>query len=197
MKKAKLTNDAKENLKFSKKVEEERKKLSEMSETEQFTIIKEKILKASNGEVNEKKFFQIAHGLASEKGVQQAYLNKNFQTTLDYFSTIPKSEKEKTFVSGVIQSEVPISGSNEQQEEELVIEQEDMENLIKTNEKLKIKLVITEIAKSEKEKSLRKLLSPVASTLNIGPKCGKILFLNKRNVSFSTFCWSLVFRMDK
>jgi hypothetical protein len=169
--KPKVTKQEKESSKFFKKVEEERKKLAELSETEQFLVIKQKVANASKN-LDEKKLRLIAQGLSSEKGIQQSYLNKNFQTTLDYFQSIPKQKKE-TFVSG-IQSNVPISDSQEQQDEEdIVIGKEDLEDLIKTNEKLKIKLVITEITKSENEKTLRKLLSPVMSTLNIGPKCGK------------------------
>jgi hypothetical protein len=173
--KPKVTKQEKESSKYFKKVEEERKKLAELSETEQFLVIKQKVANSSKN-LDEKKLRLIAQGLSTEKGIKQSYLNKNFQTTLDYFQNIPKQKKE-TFVSG-FQSDVPISDSQEQQDEDIVIGKEDLEDLIKTNEKLKIKLVITEITKSENEKNLRKLLSPVMSTLNIGPKCGKIYFLN-------------------
>jgi hypothetical protein len=147
-----------------------------MDSFEKMTLVQKKIFQFSDEEVDEKKVIQVSQKLASPKGIQEAYLNKNFKQVLDYFQTIPKKEKKDFLVSG-IQSDVNgVSGSQEQEEEDFVLEKEDLENLTKTNEKLKIKLVITEIAKSQKEKSLRKLLSPVASTLNIGPKCGKSSF---------------------
>jgi hypothetical protein len=198
-KKSSTSNVNDESSKAKKKIEEEKKKMESMDSFEKMTIVQKKIHQFSEEEVDEKKVIQVSQKLATPKGIQEAYLNKNFKQALDYFQTIPmkeKKEKKEFLVSGV-QSDINGVSQEEEEEEEVPIEKEDMENLTKTNEKLKIKLVITEIAKSQKEKSLRKLLSPVASTLNIGPKCGKILFLNKRYVSFCTFCWSLVFRMDK
>jgi hypothetical protein len=175
-KKSSTSNVNDEHSKAKKKIEAEKKTMDSMDSFEKMTLVQKKIFQFSDEEVDEKKVIQVSQKLASPKGIQEAYLNKNFKQVLDYFQTIPKKEKKDFLVSG-IQSDVNgVSGSQEQEEEDFVLEKEDLENLTKTNEKLKIKLVITEIAKSQKEKSLRKLLSPVASTLNIGPKCGKSSF---------------------
>jgi len=59
------------------------------------------------------------------------------------------------------------------EEEETAPDDTDFEsNLQKTNEKLKIKLVITEISQTKKDKDLRKLLSPFASAFNLSPQFG-------------------------
>ena len=75
-------------------------------------------------------------------------------------------------VSGVESLPQSISQNQQEDEEEIHFEETD-ELFSKTNEKIKIKLVITEIAKNNKDKTIRKILSPFASTFDLSPQCGK------------------------
>ena len=160
--------------KEKKKIEEDKKRLEELNDKEKMEIIQKKMFSATGDDVPEKVLIDFSKKLSTPKGIQEAYLNKNFQNAMEYFQTIPKQKIKKNVLVSGVQSELPssLSEPNEEEEEDETFGKEEEEFLMKTNEKLKVKLVITEIAKSEKEKTLRKLLSPVASTLNIGPKCG-------------------------
>eukprot|EP01080_Neovahlkampfia_damariscottae_P001200 gene1200-10714_t len=156
-----------------KKIMEDKKRLSELDISEKMNLVQKKIQNATGSEVPEKTLVDFSKNLSTPEGIQEAYLNKNFKNALEYFQTIPKQKEKQNYLVSGVESEVLNSISEGQQiEEDEIYSKEDEEILMKTNEKLKIKLVITEIAKNEKERTIRKLLSPVASTLNIGPKCG-------------------------
>jgi hypothetical protein len=88
-------------------------------------------------------------------------------------------------ISGNINSITQSAGENqkkngEESEEEENPEQwreegEKMEELLKKNT-LKIKIIIAEIAKSEIEKNLRRLISPILSNFNTFPEFGMVCF---------------------
>ena len=182
--------------KEKEKIEKEKNIFFEMDGMDKYFVVQQKIKEASKGNIDNKTLNDFSKKLSTSEGIKTAYLNKDFQNAIEYFKSIPKEKKKKVMVSNV-EIDVPESIMNEDDEDEnFSFEKEDEEFLMKTNEKLKVKLVITEIAKSEKEKTLRKLLSPVASTLNIGPKCGN---QKEKLNSFSNLnkeCFILHFQLD-
>jgi hypothetical protein len=195
------TENVDENKKKKLKIEKDKYNFNLLSPTERTEHVKEKIINASREDpknVDEIKLGKVAAKLAEEDGIKEAYLNKSFKSAMEYFQMVPKEKKRKsTLISGV--ESIPTSDSkNMEEEEEEEIFEDEPDIFLKTNEKIKIKLVITEIAKNNKDKTIRKILSPFASTFDISPQCGKNFFLIfKRNVSLCTFRWSLVFGMDK
>eukprot|EP01080_Neovahlkampfia_damariscottae_P001184 gene1184-10698_t len=161
-----------ENKKIKLKIEKDKKEFQQLKDFEKLEFVKEKIITASREDpknVDHKKLSNVATKLAEEEGIKEAYLNKNFKSAMEYFQTIPKENKRSTLVSGIESTPQSISQQNDDDEEEIF---EDSELFSKTNEKIKIKLVITEIAKTNKDKTIRKILSPFASTFDLSPQCG-------------------------
>jgi uncharacterized lipoprotein YddW (UPF0748 family) len=92
----------------------------------------------------------------------------------EYFQILEIKENKNLFESQNT-SKIESFQMKEDDEEEIEKEIEFPEDLqtLKTNEKIKIKLVITEIHQTENERVLRKICSPFASAFNLSPEFGK------------------------
>ena len=108
------------------------------------------------------------------------YLNKDFKAVKDYFQILESKEKHNIFESTsttILDSKSESLNSNQKEfnlegeEEEEIEFPKNLEEL-KTNEKIKIKLVITEIHHTQNERNLRKICSPFANILNLSPEFG-------------------------
>jgi site-specific recombinase XerC len=184
---SKTTEEVDENKKKKLKIEKDKYNFNLLSPTERTEKVKEKIIKASREDpknVDEKKLQKVAAKLAEEEGIKEAYLNKSFKSAMEYFQMVPKEKKIRSSLISEVES-IPSSDSkhmDEDEDEEIFEDNSDI--FLKTNEKIKIKLVITEIAKNNKDKTIRKILSPFASTFDISPQCGKKTKFLKQKVCF-------------
>jgi len=94
--------------------------------------------------------------LYDKDALMKTYFNKNFKEIQNYFSTLPKIKKVET--TSILSLKSESSQSNEQgeddEEEEEEIKQESItEENFKVNEKIKIKLIITEVVHSNTQKN--------------------------------------------
>jgi hypothetical protein len=146
------------------KFEKEKKIFNSMTEEEKYLAVLEKLYEKdktiNKGETQE----ESAKYLCDIDGLKKTYLNPNFKATLDYFNTIPK---KKNFLSSISEETSSTQKDEEIEEIERYEQVEEIQN-IKTNEKLKIKIVLTENVRNEKGKTLRKVLSPFISTFKVG-----------------------------
>lgn len=171
----KTTEQKKEQEEQEKNAREELKKIKKMYEKDV-----EKLKKLENEDrikLVGKKFggnTENIENLCTENGMKKTYLNKDFKSVIEYFRTF-KPTKEKGFFQSTESNLESDSTSNSveiEQEEKELEKLEELSKYSKTNEKVKIKLIISEISKSTPEKNLRKFLSPFASTLNLSPQFG-------------------------
>jgi len=134
---------------------------------------------------------EYAMTLCDAEGLKDAYLNTEFDKIKKLFTNLEKMDKQeskwmpssKTESSSSPESVVeepvdPLETDNVPKtvEELEALEREQVEKgrgreKIKDN-KVRIKILISEIAKSSKEKGIRRALAPVMSGLNIGPTFG-------------------------
>jgi hypothetical protein len=169
----KKVEEKKEEVKQVKeKFEKEKKIFNNMTQEEKYMAVLDKLYDknrtVNKGESQE----ESAKYLCDIEGLKKTYLNPNFKATLDFFNAIPK---KKNFLDSVSEGTSKLSEntsiSQEKEEEIEEIEQyemvDDVPN-IKLNEKLKIKLILTENVQNEKGKTLRKVLSPFISTFKVG-----------------------------
>lgn len=173
---------------INKEVQLERKKemeiLKQLSTKERIEKLKLKILLSSGTsieDVDEDKLTECAKNLSLEDNLKTSYLNKDFQAVKEMFGNIPeettKKQKSKLFESSqepTSQQKLSSQGINNQ--ETLVdleeIEKEEKSSQFKIRDKIKIKLIISEISHSKKDKRLRSLLSPFITALGVGPQFG-------------------------
>lgn len=155
------------------KAKEEDAKLEKLSLEEKKEILIRKFLEEtgiSREECDEETLSSLSESLCTKEGIKKSYLNKDFKSVVNYFKTLKFKEKKKKILQsteGISKSESEKIETEEEIEEDLTL----YEN-IKVNEKIKIKLIITEIAHSEKEKNLRKILSPFADLFKVAPRFG-------------------------
>jgi hypothetical protein len=196
---------------ISEKVKNDMEELSKKTEDERIQIVFEKLLNSSKYNVSSvdlKKVRTMSKNLSLEESLKESknynlkkdYLNKDFKAVKEYFQILEIKENKNLFESqntSKIES-FQIEKEEEKEEEKEIEFPEDLQ-ILKTNEKIKIKLVITEIHQTENERVLRKLCSPFASAFNLSPEFGNSLIsLNfSRIVSFCTFYWTMVFGMDE
>lgn len=154
---------------FTEKQKEDYEKVKNMDDEVKLKIVKDKVMK--NSDTSPKKLDDFCKNLYNEESIMKTYLNKDHKELKEYFNMISSTKK------GVFDSVNTVSKSesvSSEKKEDLALDfDDDIGDLeLKTNEKLKIKLVITEVAKTKKAKDLRQVLSPFASALNINPKFG-------------------------
>lgn len=160
---------------ISERTTKEQKVLKNMTKEDFLKIVVEKVNQAfGDNDLDKKTLEDYAKKLCYEEDLKNNYLNKDSEVVTKYFNMLPKKKKE-LFVSPN-ESNIESIQSGELEEDDIVPEKGDFDNLQKTNEKLKIKLVITEISQNKKEKDLRKLLSPFASAFNVSPQFGMVMF---------------------
>lgn len=157
-------NKAKEEIKRIKKsVEKDVETLKKLSNEERLKLISKK---CSGKKEN-------LENLCIEEGLKKNYLNKDFQSVVEYFKTFKSTNNQGIFHSteSNMDSEVSLDSTIEDTDKEIQ-NIEEMSKYFKTNKKVKIKLIIAEQTKSIPEKNFKKLLSPFASTFNLSPQFG-------------------------
>lgn len=158
---------------ISERTKKEQEKLKSMKEEEILKIVREKVADAfGDTNVDKSTLDEYAKKLCLESELKGIYFSKDSEVVTKYFNMLPKKKKEM-FVSGMESTTLESLKSDEVEENETP-DKGDFESLQKTNEKLKIKLVITEVSHNKKEKDLRKLLSPFASAFNVSPQFGMV-----------------------
>lgn len=157
---------------IKQKIKEEEEKLSKLTLDEKKEILIKKFLESSGitrDEADEDALSELAEGLCTKEGVKNNYLNRDFKSVVDYFKNFKTKERKNTLLKST--QEISRSETIKEEEEE---PEEDLEifKSVKVNEKIKIKLIITELAHTEKEKKLRQIISPFANALKLTPKFG-------------------------
>lgn len=139
-------------------------------EEEKFETVKKKIQKQTSSKFDQKNLENLASKLSEKKKLQKYYLNTNFKAVLEYFDL----EQEKTTTPGAFSSSnsTPkslVSEFRDEFEDEIIQERILEYPETKTvNEKIKIKLVLTENVRTDFKKSMRKIASPFVNAFNIG-----------------------------
>ncbi|KAL9647084.1 hypothetical protein ABK040_016558 [Willaertia magna] len=112
---------------------------------------------------------EYAENLSNVEGMKQAYLNREFSAIKKLFSTIPKRSSAFSSTSETLKAEDDLSALTQDIEEA-----EELSKSLgpKFRDTVKVKLVIAEIAKTKKEKTFRRLLSPIMSTIDAAPAFG-------------------------
>jgi hypothetical protein len=115
--------------------------------------------------------------LCTADGIKKCYLNKDFKSVAEYFKLNVSKPSSKRPMMWSSQSEAPDSKSeflSPEEEDEDDMNSEDLDSLsrVKLNEKLKIKLIITEIDVSKNARTVRHLVSPIAKAFNLSPQFG-------------------------
>lgn len=155
-----------------KRVEIEQCELLKKSDKERCEIMCRKILATSSlkrEEIDEDAMMELALNLCTEDGLKRSYLNKDFKAVVEYFRKIQGPDKKNRMLS--------TSESRSEEKVETIEETEDGLDLIslcRVNQKIKIKLVVAEIAREERDVVVRKLLSPFASVFNLSPRFGMV-----------------------
>jgi hypothetical protein len=161
---------------LSEKATKELEKMENMDEKEIVLHVQEKILKSSNLSVTDidlKKLRQMAKNLAFKDDIKAAYINKDFKSVIDFFKILPETKKDSSFLSSKSTGEsLTLNDENFDEMDEILQLEQSEKQQIEINEKLKIKLIITEVSHTPKERTVRKILSPFASTLNLSPEFG-------------------------
>ena len=140
-------------------------RMKEMIEDDKINILRKKIEETSKKILDQEKLTTFAQNLCIPEYLKTAYLNADFKKVLDYF----KSNYEvKTNNASILSSKQESSNIRNSFRQELIEFDEYPIEDFKTNEKIKIKLVLTENNRTMKEKTFRKLASPFITGLNIG-----------------------------
>jgi exoribonuclease R len=158
-----------------KEISDDQLRFCSSSEKELCLSVKEKLAFLSGN--TEKSIDELSKRLCVKEELQKAYLNKNFKAVKEYFQK-PTLTKKPVF-SNVLSSKMEsVQSVNEVGfEDEPVDDWEDFEvteDDSKTNQKIKIKLVIVEISHTKKEQNIRKFLSPLASITGQSPQFGMV-----------------------
>lgn len=168
------TTDVK--VEIPKEILKEQDLFKNTSEKEMILTIKEKLSFLQGN--TEKSLEDLSRRLCVKEELQKAYLNKNFKAVKEYFSTPNSKTVKKPIFSNLISSKMENLSSTSQEPVDLDFEENEFDDFevseedIKTNQKIKIKLVIVEISHTKKEQNIRKFLSPLASLTGQSPQFG-------------------------
>eukprot|EP01080_Neovahlkampfia_damariscottae_P002305 gene2305-2773_t len=152
-------------------ITKERIQFEEMEDTEKIEILKRKIEATSKKQLNETKLTTFSKNLCIAESLITAYLNPDFKKVLDHFKTSYEIKTHQSFLSSTNSIDQPeenvfeLSDSNEdivQEKEEFPVEE------FKTNQRLKIKIILTENLRTMKQKTLRRLAAPFIHKLGVG-----------------------------
>lgn len=152
-----------------------KKSISEKEQEKFEKMIKEDMLKLV---VEKVKNEEMAKNLCFKEDLKKNYLNKDPGVVLKYFNNLSKMNKKELFST---KEESKTESLQPEEEMEELNEETDptkeVFEILKKNEELKIKLVITEIGQKKEVKDLRKLVSPFLTALNLNPQFGMVKFL--------------------
>jgi hypothetical protein len=150
-------------------IEFEKVKYQKMETKEKLLLVKQKLSKLSkNSKLQETVLEALASKLCDEKKLKKFYLNTNFKSVLEYFE-IETPKSEGIGISSGSGNTKSLVNTFEDVGEEVKIElSEYPEPIIKHNDKLKIKLVLTENARTKTQKTIRKFASPFIDAFEVG-----------------------------
>lgn len=163
-------------IEIPKEIIKEQELFQKTSEKEMILTIKEKLSFLQGN--TEKSLEELSRRLCVKEELQKAYLNKNFKAVKEYFSKPLSKTDKKPIFSNLISSKMDNLSSTSQEPVDVDFEDDQFEDFevseedIKTNQKIKIKLVIVEISHTKKEQNIRKFLSPLASLTGQSPQFG-------------------------
>ncbi len=112
--------------------------------------------------------------------MKKIYFNKNSDEVKEMFQLEEKKKKTHNTILGSSTIESKGITSNEKEDTNDVLVDEIINGLNKNVQKLeyvKVKIIITEIAKDNNKKFLRKLLSPIATTFKKQPEFGMYIII--------------------
>ncbi len=135
--------------------------------------------------VSDEDLAEYALTLCDPEGLKEQYLNTEFDKIKRLFTNLEKVEKKSLMPSSKVEStpqQIPIDPLDlgdevpDSLEELEKLEREEHEKgkgreKIKDN-KVRIKILISELAKSSSERGIRRALAPIMSGLNVGPTFG-------------------------
>jgi hypothetical protein len=156
--------------------------------------------------MKEEEIRAYAKNLSDPKSLKKAYLNKDFDAIKQMFNSLPtdsNSKMESFFTSKSDNLEKKEENVKEDEDEDFKFTSDTFDKLSdkhdKIGDKVKVKLVIAEIAKTQSEVTARKLLSPLLSTFSVG---GSVGFFHSALISFFNFfltklsSWTLVLGVE-
>lgn len=119
---------------------------------------------------------EYADNLGTVEGIKKAYLNKEFTAIKKLFSSM-RSMKKMGALSSALSSTASDYTKSECHLERLpddieIAERESSLLPARFKDTIKVKLVIAEIAKNKKERTMRRLLSPIMSSISASPQFG-------------------------
>lgn len=148
-------------------------------------IVLEKIKKNIKGaQMNIEDLKRYAVNLSNPEALKAAYLNKEFEGIKKMVRFLRKNFLHQQFDSLPMtkKTSLPSSGISdiqgfEEEDDDIdfnfdELQEQEQNPRAQVKDKVSVKLIIAEIAKSKKEKTIRKLLSPVMNNLDIGPSFG-------------------------
>eukprot|EP01080_Neovahlkampfia_damariscottae_P007276 gene7276-11594_t len=165
LRKSKSSKELKE-----KELEKEKLKFNSMNSLEQLQTVKIKLKNATKKlALDDKQLNNLASKLSEKEKIKKFYLNSNFKSALEYFEVdTPKSTGVISSSSGTPKSLV-FDNFNEEMVEKITLEEyPDHQSVKNMKEKIKIKLVLTENARTTTQKTIRKLISPFVNAFDIG-----------------------------
>ena len=175
-----------ETKKLVEKIENDKIKLSDKSNEDVLHILKEKILTAAGAKENEvqkEELYSSILKFSEVRYIKKYYMNKNFVSTMKYFDLerkdkIGKNEKSHFRSHSEVKGFQSIIDHEEKEDENHHIISKEMYDELseKVNEKIKIKIIITDQLKTRNSKNIRALTSPIASMLGLSPTYGLIFF---------------------
>jgi len=111
---------------------------------------------------------EYAENLSIPDKMKNAYLNKEFDAIKKMFANMAKDDAAQSAVTAKKEEDIEFNIEEIDREEQKNKDNE----FSKIKDKIKVKLVIAEIAKTSREKTVRKVLSPIISTFNMNPTFG-------------------------
>jgi hypothetical protein len=188
MSKKSLRKNSKEIIeKDEKKIQKivmEQQKFEKITNEEKLKIVKKKIDKSTSSFSEEQKI-KFSENLSDIEKLKETYLNQNFKSVVEYFEKTFEVKTQKSMFSSSMSSLI------DNQYESYFQVDDYPEEEFKNNEKIKIKLILSEINKTEKEKTLRRIASPFFCALDIGD--ARLGFVHS---AISVGPWYLVFQKN-
>ncbi|KAG2377475.1 hypothetical protein C9374_009386 [Naegleria lovaniensis] len=119
---------------------------------------------------------EYADNLGTVDGIKKAYLNKEFTAIKKLFSSMRNVKKMGALSSALSSTASDYTKSEcnlERLPEDIEIAERESKLLsTRFKDTIKVKLVIAEIAKNKKERTMRRLLSPIMSSISASPQFG-------------------------
>ena len=139
-----------------------------MNSLEKAEVVKQKLKKATKKNYSENQLNNMALKLSEKDKIKKFYLNTNFKAALEYFDVETATPKSAGVLSSSNSTPKSIISNFEEESIEIVRNLEILEENPKINEKIKVKLILTENARTNNQKTFRKLVSPFLNAFDIG-----------------------------